>query len=249
VHIPELVAHRGYSRHYPENTLVALDAAIAAGARYVEIDVQLSADRVPMLFHDRNLDRLCRAEGSIHQFTREQLRQFRVSEFDRFGYKFAQVAIPTLAEFGALLAKHPTVTAFIELKRIAIEQFGVSVVLDRVLRSLAPVMSQCVLISYNVPVLAAARLLGDYRVGAILEKWHHHRNTDVQAVVPEFLFCDADDLPTFGNLAASGAKVVIYEVTDPQLALKLAKRGVGYIETFAIGEMIQAFNQIRDSGQ
>jgi len=245
VQIPELVAHRGYALHYPENTLIAVEAAIAAGARYVEIDVQLSADKVPMLFHDRNLDRLCRAHGAIHEFTRDQLREFRVSEFDRFGYKFAQTPVATLAEFGALLAKHPDVTAFIELKRVAIEHFGVTMVLERVLHSLQPVMKQCVLISYNVPVLAAARERGEYRVGVILEKWHHHRNADVQSIRPDFLFCDADDLPGFGHLGSTGAQVVIYEITDPQIALKLAKRGIGFIETFAIGEMRQALDPLR----
>jgi glycerophosphoryl diester phosphodiesterase len=245
VRIPELVAHRGYALHYPENTLIGIEAAIAAGARYVEVDVQLSADRVPMLFHDRNLDRLCRVSGRIHEFTREQLREFHVSEFDRFGYKYVHTPIATLAELGGLLARHPAVTAFIEIKRATIEHYGTAVVLDRILHALAPVTAQCVLISYNVPVLAAARERGYHSVGAILEKWHHHRNPDVVAIRPDYLFCDAADLPRFGDLGATGPKVVIYEITDPAVALKLADRGVGLIETFAIGEMRQSFELLR----
>lgn len=245
MHIPDLVAHRGYALHYPENTLIGVEAAIRAGARFVEVDVQLSADKVPVLFHDRTLDRLCRAQGMIHRYTREQLKAFHVFEFERFGYKFAQNPITTLAELGALLARHPQVTAFIELKRVSIEVFGVQAVLDNVLRSLAPVLSQCVLISYNVPVLAAARKQGYHSVGAILERWHHQRNADVQAIHPDYLFCDAVDLPRFGDLEKTGAKVVVYEVTDPQVALKLAKRGVSLIETFAIGEMLAAFEPLR----
>jgi len=243
--IPELVAHRGYALHYPENTLIGIEAAIRAGARFIEVDVQLSADKVPVLFHDRTLDRLCRAQGMIQRYTREELKTFHVLEFDRFGYKFAQNPITMLAELGALLARHPQVTAFIELKRVSIEVFGVQTVLDNVLRSLAPVTSQCVLISYNVPVLAAARKQGYHSVGAILERWHDHRHEDVQAIHPDYLFCDAVDLPHFGDLGKSGAKIVVYEITDPQAALKLAKRGVGFIETFAIGEMLAAFEPLR----
>lgn len=243
--IPELVAHRGYALHYPENTLIGIEAAIAAGARYVEVDVQLSADRVPMLFHDRNLDRLCRVSGRIHEFTREQLREVHVSEFDRFGYKYVHTPIATLAELGGLLEKHPSVTAFIEIKRATVEHYGTAVVLDRILHALAPVTPQCVLISYNVPVLAAARERGYHGVGAILEKWHHHRNPEVVTIRPDYLFCDAADLPRFGDLGAAGARVVIYEITDPTVALKLADRGVGFIETFAIGEMRQAFELLR----
>jgi len=245
LHIPELVAHRGYPLHYPENTLIGIEAALHAGARFIEVDVQLSADKVPVLFHDRNLDRLCRAPGMIHEFTREQLRAFSVLEFDRFGYKFAQNPVTTLAELGSLLARHPDVTAFVEIKRIAIEHFGVATVLERILHALAPVIPQCVLISYNMPVLLAARQQGYGRVGAILEKWHHHRNDDVQAIHPDYLFCDAADLPRFGDLGDLGTQVVVYEITDPDIALKLARRGVGYIETFAIGEMLSAFEMLR----
>ena len=101
------------------------------------------------------------------------------------------------------------------------------------------------LIAYNVPVLAAARQQSDHSVGAILERWHHQRNDDVQAIHPDYLFCDAVDLPHFGDLEKAGAKIVVYEITDPQAALKLAKRGVGFIETFAIGEMLAAFEPLR----
>jgi glycerophosphoryl diester phosphodiesterase len=247
VYIPELVAHRGYALHYPENTLIGIEAAIRAGARYLEVDVQLSADKVPVLFHDRTLDRLCRAQGSIHGYTREELKAFHVFEFERFGYKFAQNPVTTLAELGALLVRHPQVTAFIELKRISIEVFGVRAVLDNVLRSLAPVIPQCVLISYNMPVLAAARQQGYHSIGAILERWHDQHHDDVQAIHPDYLFCDAEDLPHFGDLKKAGGKIVVYEVTDSQVALKLAKRGVGFIETFAIGEMLAAFGSLRET--
>src|SRR5207244_2240185 len=57
--LPDLVAHRGYALRYPENTLVALDAAIRAGAKYVELDVQLSKDGFPVLMHDKTLARMC----------------------------------------------------------------------------------------------------------------------------------------------------------------------------------------------
>ena len=245
IRIPELVAHRGYPQHYPENTLVGIDAAIHAGARYIEVDVQLTADHVPVLFHDRTLDRLCRAPGMIHEFTREQLKAFHALEFERFGYKFAQNPITTLAELGALLVRHPQVTAFIEIKRIAIEQFGVPTVLNRIVHALIPVTAQCVLISYNMSVLLRARQQAYPRVGAILEKWREQRSEEVTTMRPDFLFCDAADLPRFGNVGQDGAQVVVYEITDPQLALRLAARGIGFIETFAIGEMLAAFEPLR----
>ena len=56
--IPTLVAHRGHAAGCPENTLPALEEALAAGAAWVELDVQLSSDLVPHLFHDRTLERI-----------------------------------------------------------------------------------------------------------------------------------------------------------------------------------------------
>ncbi len=49
-----LIAHRGFTKHAPENTIDALRNAIDAGFSWAEVDVQWSADGVPFLFHDRN---------------------------------------------------------------------------------------------------------------------------------------------------------------------------------------------------
>ena len=46
--VPSLVAHRGWASCYPENTLPAVAAALAAGAAYIEIDIQLTRDLVPV---------------------------------------------------------------------------------------------------------------------------------------------------------------------------------------------------------
>ena len=54
---PFVVAHRGDSAAAPENTLVAYEQAIAAGAEMAECDVRLSRDRVPVLLHDQSLKR------------------------------------------------------------------------------------------------------------------------------------------------------------------------------------------------
>ncbi len=51
------IAHRGASRDRPENTLAAFDEALAQGADGIELDVQLSRDGVPMVYHDRTLAR------------------------------------------------------------------------------------------------------------------------------------------------------------------------------------------------
>ncbi len=238
---PEFVAHRGYPRRFPENTLVGLEGAIAAGARYVEVDVQLSRDLVPVLFHDENIRRVSGQEGTISHYTFEELRRFPASEPGRYGTLYAHERIPALAEFAALLARHPSVTAFVELKREALNSFGTEAVLTRVIRDLQPVQARCVLISFVLEPLAVARHAG-WRVGAVIERWRDREQKALQTLAPEYLFCDVEGLPWWGKLRFAGAKVVIYEVDDPEVARKLAARGADLIETFAIGELRAALS-------
>jgi len=238
--IPTLVAHRGYARHYPENTLVGIEAAIRAGARHVEVDVQLSADGVAVLFHDRTLNRICGVPGAVHDRPLAELRALRATEFDRFGYRFANEPIATLAALAELLAREPAVTAFIELKRVSLERFGSGVVLDSIERDLAPVRNRCIPISFDVAALNAARERGWPSVGGVIDRWSERRDDALARLKPQYLFCDVNGLPRFGRLSVDGARLVIYEVDDPGLGLALAARGVEFIETFDCGGMAAA---------
>ena len=241
--IPQLVAHRGYPRHYPENTLIGIGAAVAAGARFVEVDVQISRDRVPLLFHDRGLQRLCGVEGRIQDLRADELQSLRASEPGKFGDKFLDVRIPRLAELGGFLRNHPDVTGFIELKRSSLEQLGAEIMLELVHTALKPVLAQCVLISYSLTALQTARHAGWSRIGAVIDHWDERQQALISEIRPQFLFCDADGLPRTGELRATDMKLVVFEVADPRVALALAARGVDFIETFAIAEMIQGLAQ------
>lgn len=242
--IPQLVAHRGYPRHYPENTLIGLEAAIAAGARFVEVDVQLSRDRVPLLFHDRDLKRLCGVHGKVHDLRYEELWRLRVSERSRFGDRFKDVHITRLAELGHLLLRRPEVTAFVELKRSSLERFGIETLLTLVRRSLKPALDQCILISYSLEALLTARNKGWPRIGAVIDRWNERKQELIAQIRPQFLFCDVEGLPREDRLQADDMKLAVFEVADPQVALALAARGVDFIETFAVGEMLQEFSRL-----
>ena len=167
------------------------------------------------------------------------MQRFSAGEFARFGYKFVQTRVPALAELAALLARHPAVTAFIELKRDAIERFGTDTVLERTHAALKPVIAQCVLISYVLEVLPSARPRWP-AVGAVIDRWRERTQDIIQSRQPDYLFCDVEGLPRFGKLQYPGAKVVVYEVVDARIALRLTARGVNMVETFAIGELRDA---------
>lgn len=241
----QLVAHRGYPAHYPENSLVGIQAAVAAGARYVEVDVQLSRDGVPVLFHDRDLQRLCRQSGALHEYDWSQLQNFSVhSAVESLAQ--SQAPLAALSDLVALMPAVPQVMFFIELKRLAIEQFGVEAVLAAVLPLLKPVPDRVCVISYNLPVLQQIRQQTTLPIGVVIDDWAQHRVPAVTDLRADYLFCDLDSFPAQGDLALSGARVVAFETVDPQAASRLMARGVDLVETFAIGELRQALESLSD---
>ena len=72
---PVIIAHRGYRKRYPENTLAAFAAAFDAGARMVELDVTLTKDRRVVVLHDDTLDRTTDGRGQVRGFTLDELKQ------------------------------------------------------------------------------------------------------------------------------------------------------------------------------
>ncbi|CAM5215206.1 Glycerophosphodiester phosphodiesterase [Ureibacillus acetophenoni] len=51
------IAHRGASAYAPENTMAAFAKGVEMGADYIEIDVQMSKDGIPIIIHDDSLDK------------------------------------------------------------------------------------------------------------------------------------------------------------------------------------------------
>lgn len=71
-------AHRGASEYLPENTMLAFYTGIYMGANGIETDVQLAKDGTLVLFHDSTLQRVTGEEGSVSDYTFEELQNFRV---------------------------------------------------------------------------------------------------------------------------------------------------------------------------
>ena len=74
-----IYAHRGASEYYPENTLSSFAAGVDMGADGIETDVQISKDGVLMIYHDDFMKDKTGFEGSICDYTYEELRAARVT--------------------------------------------------------------------------------------------------------------------------------------------------------------------------
>ena len=236
--LPELIAHRGWASRFPENTLESLEAALRAGARFVEFDVQLSADDVPVLLHDATLDRTAELPGCVHDLPWQTLAQVRVGERRRLGQAFEQVCLPSLAEAMDLMRDFPDRRAFVEIKTESLQRFGLGRVLNHCLPALSPATGQCIVTSYSDALVEEARRATGLPVAWVLASHDEQALQRAQTLAPDYLFCNVDKLPADGPLTAGPWRWAIYEITDPGLALDLFARGAACVETMAVGEML-----------
>jgi glycerophosphoryl diester phosphodiesterase len=107
---PAVVAHRGASVSHPENTLEAFEAAVAAGADAVELDVRPTLDGVLVVLHDSDVSATTDGVGSVHAMTLSEVKVLDASG------RAGGAAVPTLREALALLSGRAGVD--IEIKNL-----------------------------------------------------------------------------------------------------------------------------------
>jgi glycerophosphoryl diester phosphodiesterase len=94
--VPKIIGHRGACNSTPENTIVSILKAARLGAKWVEVDVRLSSDKVPVIFHDDTLDRTTNSDGLVSKLTLKSLKQLDAGSW--YDTIFLGEKIPTLLE-------------------------------------------------------------------------------------------------------------------------------------------------------
>jgi glycerophosphoryl diester phosphodiesterase len=240
--LPRIVAHRGNAAEFPENTLAALGSAVELGVRHVEFDVQFTADRVPVVIHDSDLQRVGRRPDSVHALTWPQLAEIPVGEVDRLGDRFAHTCAPSLAQVVDAIAGWEDVTAFVEVKRASLRQFGREPVLRRMADVLQPVLDRCVLISFDLPAVKIMRLMTGVRIGWVSERYDDETERAVAELAPEFMFGNIERIPPQVESLWSGCwEWALYEVRDLATARRCQQLGARFVETMAVRDLQRAY--------
>ena len=81
IKLPKLIGHRGVKDLCPENTIESISTAFDIGLNYVEIDVKISKDEVPILLHDDTLDRTTDGTGLAIDFDYNFLKKLDAGQF------------------------------------------------------------------------------------------------------------------------------------------------------------------------
>lgn len=92
--LPKIIGHRGARSLAPENTLASIRSAKAVGCSWVEVDVMLTKDKVPVIHHDNTLERCTGTKGNLWDYTLQEILELDAGS--HFSEKFAGEKIPRL---------------------------------------------------------------------------------------------------------------------------------------------------------
>ncbi|GGL18721.1 glycerophosphodiester phosphodiesterase [Mangrovihabitans endophyticus] len=258
------VAHRGYSAVAPENTLPALDAAVLAGASLIEFDVRTTADGVPVVIHDRTVDRTTSGIGEVGELTWAQIHELDAGSW--FSAAYAGARVPLLADVLSLLCAPraqkpaperpvppaeapdeiadpppapPSPELLLEIKSPATAE-QVEAILGMV--GEAGLLERTVVQSFDPDVVRlAAEAVPQVRRGLLRFDF----DADQLAVAKDLglTFCNPSingllsDRPTLTRLADAGVGVMPWTANDPAQWPQLIEAGVAGLITDRAGEL------------
>ncbi len=234
-----MIAHRGACMRYPENTLIAFQTAVDAGAKFIELDVQLSSDKTPILHHDGDLERMT-GNPSLHsEVTAAEILELPAMHRERFGDRFADNRLSTLSDFAQWLSRYPDVTAFVEIKRQSVEVFGADTVVSAVLNVIEQIKKQVVIISFNAEAIEVSRILDStVPIGWVLRQYDQQHHDRAKKLRPEYLFCKTVRLPEDRVVWDGPWQWVLYNTDSAAEAMDFFRSGFDMLETNRIVDLL-----------
>jgi len=236
--ITKLIAHRGDNKNFPENSYKGIKAALQAGARYIEFDIQMTADQQFIVHHDADLKRTAKKDVSVFAHNYDALRKFSIHESTRFNNAHYPTPISLLSDILQLLKEYPDATAFVEIKTQSLKKWGKEAVMNALIPLLAPYQSQCVLISFNSLALHYAKQYSTLKTGWVIKKYNTKTHEKAKSLQADFLICDYKKLPKNKALWQGRWEWMLYSINKPETAFYYAQQGIRYIETDDIQQLL-----------
>lgn len=169
--VSKYIAHRGASSIAPENTLAALKKAHQLGAKWVEFDVMLTSDEIPIIFHDDYLDRTTNYQGKVSETPYSEIEKLDAGSW--FAEEYQGEKIPTLADWlecAAELGMGINLEMKVPGKRPA--KVLAELVLLHLERYWDDSLPKPLISSFYKPCLQALRdMAPEYQLGLLLNKW------------------------------------------------------------------------------
>lgn len=225
---PPVIAHRGASQAAPENSLAAIRAAREQGVNWLELDVKITYDGVPILMHDETLNRTTNGQGLVADKTWEEMSQLKLEK----SLSTAIETVPHLSEaLNTILqnklslivelkpcpgrAKATTMVAMIEMAKIWPEG------------DVFPVVSSFDLESLEI----AAQLEPHWPRGLLMDQWDPNWQEGVERIKASALSIEESQLTQdrVASVVSQRLPLLAYTVNDPARAKELLAWGVSAV--------------------
>ena len=205
-----IYAHRGTSALLPENTLRAFRHALAIGVDGIELDVHATADGIPVVIHDRAVERTTDGTGYVDEIPLARLETFDAGDGER---------VPTLAEVLTLVGDAAHLD--IEIKGSDIE------------RPVLDVLAHHPTVRWAVSSFAWDTLRTVRRLDPAAELWPlaERAGGELIAIANQLaspavsLFTGAYTAQSAAQLRDAGLRVMVWTVNDPREARRIADLG------------------------
>lgn len=212
----KIIAHRGFSGSYPENTMLAFQKAVEAGCDGIELDVHLSKDGEVVIIHDEHFQRVTGGRiGEVRNFTLSELSQIDVSNGHPAAYGFTP--IPSLKEYFTYV-KEQRIFTNIELKNTIVEYPGLE---EKVIKLIYEygLEERVLLSSFNHQSMVKSKKLSPITKCAFLVACHmcdagaYARRYGVDYINPLFTFVNDQNMAEMGR---NGIEVQAWTVNEEE---------------------------------
>ncbi len=222
----DVIAHRGMSGTYPENTMLAFRKAYEAGADGIELDVHLSRDGEVMIMHDESLKRTAGIDSLLMEHTRAELESISAGKTKDDSYGFTPV--PSLEEYLSWV-KDTGLYTNIELKTAPLYYPGIEEKTIALVRRFS-LEDRIIFSSFNwLSVIRARQIAPEIVSGFLIESPRIHnignliRSTGMECYHPAFsLLSDG----AVRELRENGVRINVWTVNSEDEIRKCMEWGV-----------------------
>lgn len=224
-----VIAHRGASAYYPENTMSAFRGAVEMGADMIELDVLLSKDGIPVVFHDAELDRKSDGKGLVSDYTLQELKQLDAGSW--FDTRFKGEKIPTLEE--VLSYTKDKIAVNIEIKTEAVSDNAENGIEQKVIDLVRnyEMTDKVIVSSFDYRVIERfASMAPEIRTALLYERRQSHGRTPTELVshyhADGFNFSVQQMADNWTKaLNQNNIPFFVYTVNDPELMKTVISKG------------------------
>lgn len=238
---PPVIAHRGVRAEAPENTLAAFKLVPKSGAQWIEVDVKITHDGVPVLMHDDSIDRTTNGRGMMADINWSDVQKLDAGSW--FDKKFTDERVPKLGEAMRFMIDNK-LKLNLELKpcpgRTQATTMVALIEASKVWPDHAP---PPLISSFDMEALTiAAQLHPDWPRGVLLEKWADNWVELIKKTSASFIGLDTSVLTQkrVAALVEAQIPVLCFTVNDPLRAKELLHWGVSAVFSDNPAEIIKA---------